>query len=474
MKTLLHLFLLLLTHSLIGQQLIEYTYIQTISKATISNSLDIDATYDVDLYRVIYNTDNLAGELHPASGLACFPVNDDVKPALIYQHGTVGGRNDVPSNLQGGYTLGLVYATEGYATILPDYIGLGVSPGVHPYIHAESEAWAARDMYVALTEMDEGLNLQLNEQVFITGYSQGGHASMALHRMVERDNPEGMNITAGAHSSGPYSVSEKMIEFTLGEDPYLFAGYLAWVTLSIQAAFPDLLAGYEISDIFKEELVPLVEQFKNEEINLWDLNTLLLQWLVINEGGFYPRAMIHDSIRNAIFNDPSHPVSQGLAKNDLLDWVPQAPTRLFYCTNDDQVTFQNAVYADSIMQANGALDLMAIDVAPSQDHGGCVDPATRATIEFFNQYAEIPTSINENLLSCDLGSHYLAGVLQLSNTSCLQDIKAITILSSNGTRLYYTEHLEDNRIHVALVPGVYFLIAEDSSGQLVRHKFWAN
>ena len=60
---------------------------------------------------------------------------------------------------------------------MPDYIGMGESPGLHPYVHGESEATATIDMIRAAREfITDSLNLIDNHQVFLSGYSQGGHA----------------------------------------------------------------------------------------------------------------------------------------------------------------------------------------------------------------------------------------------------------------------------------------------------------
>jgi hypothetical protein len=47
----------------------------------------------------------------------------------------------------------------------------------------------------------------LSGKVMFTGYSQGGHASMAAHRAAERDHATEFNVVAGAHLAGPYNLS---------------------------------------------------------------------------------------------------------------------------------------------------------------------------------------------------------------------------------------------------------------------------
>ena len=58
----------------------------------------------------------------------------------------------------------------------------------------------------------------------------------------------------------------------------------------------------------------------------------------------------------------NHPLWTALLDNDNHDWTPQRPIRMYYCTGDEQVTFQNAIAAEATMQANGANDVQAVNM----------------------------------------------------------------------------------------------------------------
>ena len=75
---------------------------------------------------------------------------------------------------------------RGYNVVMPDYIGMGESPGLHPYCHGASEATATIDMIRAVREaqtldMIPGMTAD-NGEMFVTGYSQEacghGHAQI--------------------------------------------------------------------------------------------------------------------------------------------------------------------------------------------------------------------------------------------------------------------------------------------------------
>ena len=216
---------------------------------------------------------------------------------------------------------------------------------------------------------------------------------MAVHKTIESDGQ--MEVTAAAHLSGPYSVSEKMIEYTLSDNEYFFSAYLANVSLSMKAAYPEILADYGIEDIFKAQYLPAINQFVAEDINLFQLNTMLEEILIQEVGSIVPKNMLHDSIFIALTTNPDHPISKTLALQDVYDWAPQAPTRIFYCEADEQVWYQNGVLAGEVMNENGAPDVGYQSLGPDLDHAGCAPPAVTSSMLFFLQYAELLSGVDD-------------------------------------------------------------------------------
>ncbi len=398
------LILLLITLSVQSQKLESYQLIESYSPSDIADLIGLNVPYGVDLYKVRYNTADARGSEHVASGLLCIPQvgGGTILPMACYQHGTVAGREDVPSKLAGGFTLALVFSSFGYAVCAPDYVGLGDSPGIHPYVHAETEASAGVDMIYALQEIDnQDDNILLNDQLFITGYSQGGHAAMAAHRSFELEHADDFTVTGSAPMSGPYSLSEAMRDFTLGDDEYFTVAYLGWSTLSFIEAESDLFPDVELADFFKPAYIADVEAFRDETIDLWELNRRMIAELQVTEGKVIPKKVFLDSVVDDLFNNPDNALAKALKRNDTYDWAPKAPTKLFYCMGDDQVTYKNALIAAAKMEENGSTSVEAVRKDTDSnllDHGGCVLPATLDAIIWFNSLRGnlmISTSVND-------------------------------------------------------------------------------
>ncbi len=477
MKKAIYLFLfVLLSLTNNAQQIVSSEFLESQTAGQLQQQFLQNFNNGVDMYRVLYKTTDIHGVPDTASGLLIVPDEPEFNyPLLCYQHGTINSRWDVPSQLAGGYELAMAISGQGFAVIAPDFLGLGEARGLHPYVHAETEARAAVDMLFAAREFAvENDFLTLNDQLFITGYSQGGHAAFAAHKMIEEEYANDFTVTASSPMSGPYSISEKMRDFTLSDEQYNFVAYIAWTTLSYNLAYGNLFN--DLNDFFKTPYVPFIEQFANEEITLNQLNTTLIQTLIAENGPgqVKPKLMLQDNILEALLNDPTHPASVALAENDLVDWVPVAPTRLMGCTADDQVTFLNATFTSEIMNNNGATDLVAVDVNSTADHGTCVIPATLATILFFQGYQQIgiiesaqePLSSNALInIQPNPATDYVN--VQLSEFANPNSSYDLSLYNVNGKLLHQTQLSGRGILKVATIdftPGIYLLQVRGEEG----------
>lgn len=384
-----------------GQQLVSSTLLGSKTQAQLYAQFNIPfIQFGAKYYKITYTTHNLAGLPDTVSGLLAIPDNPDkVYPRLVYQHGTSGSKQDVPSvNYNGGEgSLGLLFGGLGYVSLLPDYLGLGVSDGFHPYVHAASEAWVAADMLRAVADFADANGGQTNAQLFVTGYSQGGHGAMALHREIEKNLSSEFTVTAAAPCSGPYSIGEVMRQLILTDEVYYYPAYIPNTALSYQTAYGNVFS--QLTDIFKPAYAGMIGQFYSGNITLSQLNDQLITALVANEGASRPFKMLQDSIVQVLETTPDHAINLALkANNTYTDWTPQAPTRLFYCMADDQVPFENSILARDSLLAASAVDLQILDVNPTADHGDCFVPALTNTLFFFLGYQQIGNVSSVNTL----------------------------------------------------------------------------
>jgi len=481
-KPILTLLLCAMTALLPAQELVSWTLLGSKTQAQLITQFDIPfIQYGARYYKVTYTTPDLNGVQDTVSGLVVVPDNDlKVYPRLVYQHGTSSSKDNVPSSYgQPGGAEGdipVFLAGMGFASLAPDYLGLGDdTEGFHPYLHAESETWVALDMLRAFGSLQDHIGVHTNDQLFLTGYSQGGHASMALHRALETDPGGEFAVTAAAHLSGAYSLGEVMRDFILSDTVYYYPGYIPNTVLSFQTVYGNLFA--QIGDVFRPPYAALVEDFYGGQLNLGDLNYQLIDLLILNEGVCRPTRMLQDSILQAVASDPGHPFNAALRENNVYQWAPQQPTRLFYCKNDDQVPILNSLVARDTMLARGAADVAAFDQDSTADHVECVEPALTGTVFFFLGYQQIGEVSNAGEIQAEapmLSVHpNPAGAMVEVHAGADGDLLAYDV---NG-KLVYQQYISEgaSQIPVGDWRGGYYLLVfrnergAEARGVVVRH-----
>ncbi len=407
-----------------------------------ANTLQINS--GVNYYRVEYMTLHPNGDSVLVSGAIAVPSEAPScpKPIASYQHGTTTVRTGVPSfeNTEG--LLGVMYAGAGYVVTLPDFIGLGVSELFHLYVHAESQASTSLDLIrLAANEFQEELNYVWSDELFLFGYSQGGHATMALHKMIEEEFADEFTVTASAPMSGPYDISGTQTDMIIADAPFSFSGFLPYVTMAYQAAYGNLYSS--LDEIF-------IEPYATTLPDLFDGTNSIAY--ISSQLPAIPNQMLREDVFEAFQTDPNHPLRVALADNDVYDWAPSAPTRMYYCTEDEQVDYNNSLVALEAMLANGAQNVEALNGGPF-DHGGCAPLAFLGGYFFFEEYRTNPFSIDYDVNISD------------ASTGDTND-GALEFVFLGGQELYSLNWStgETENLIEGLSPGEYTLNITDAQG----------
>ncbi|MFI1865263.1 hypothetical protein [Streptomyces jumonjinensis] len=107
------------------------------------------------------------------------------------------------------YRAALLFASTGRAVSAPDYISLGRnSPGVHPYADPRATVSASVDALRSARSVVHGEGRELEREVQISGFSQGGPAAMTVGRALQREGADPyFRLGALAPVGGPFDLS---------------------------------------------------------------------------------------------------------------------------------------------------------------------------------------------------------------------------------------------------------------------------
>ena len=326
--------------------------------------IPLTAQYDVDVYKLAYETVDPWGLPTPATASLALPSKPGIAwPLLAYQHGTILRKSDAPSSgLSTEGLVGVILATSGYVGVSADYLGLGDSAGTHPFHHAASEATAVVDALRAGRAACSTNGVALSGQVFLAGYSQGGHATMATLREIESRHAAEFSITAAAPMAGAFDLSGVTLDDALSDrpvsNPYYFA-FLLQMLVELYGIAPSLAD--VLQPPFDKTLPPLLDG----SVDSGQVNAILPA---------VPNRILKPGYLAAIRSNPDHPVRRALRDNDLASWAPRAPVRLYHCSGDLNVLPANSAVARDRMTALGA-NVFLVNPKPGATHGDCAQPS---------------------------------------------------------------------------------------------------
>jgi dienelactone hydrolase len=306
--------------------------------------------HDVDVYRVTYTTRDADGTEVVASGAVLIPKIPKAAgkiPLMCYHRGTIipiydeytapshyDLRNDrsIYENYEMSF-LAATFASAGYLVAAPDGIGYGATKGrEHPYVHAPSLAQTSLDLLKAARELAARKGIEVDRRVFITGWSEGGLAGMALHKLIEDTCREEFPIAASSLLAGSYALSAMMELFCNYDEDYPEYQINYWKLRSMTRV-------YHLERPFDQVVVPPFAAALEED--------------VLADAPKNPRVGLDPRFRYAYLNDSDDEMRRALRDNDRYDWRPHAPVFLHHGTRDDIVPFFCAQMAYDAMRARG-------------------------------------------------------------------------------------------------------------------------
>ncbi|MEE4176030.1 MAG: lipase family protein [Bacteroides sp.] len=322
--------------------------------------------YGVTAVRITYHTIDVEGEPILASGALLVPQANAAMPMLSFQHGTLANASEAPSLFESLYTDQLMFfASTGFHTALPDYIGYGVSADrEHPYEHRASLATATRDMIRASYEYYKVENLEEpDNRLYLTGYSEGGFATMATLKLMQEEHSDEFLITAATVGAGAYNKTATAEYVISSNENQEYINTFVWVLDVYNRIYPQLQRPY--SHYFNEPWASQIEQ--NGVFTPIELN---------------PSFLFRSEFIESVLDGTDTEMLDALADNDCYDWRPDFPIRLFHGDADRLVPYLNSQTAYQAMVAQGTQNIELI-TTEGGTHETTLESFITGTFNFF-------------------------------------------------------------------------------------------
>ncbi len=327
-------------------------------------------------YKIPYTTTDEEGNEVAVSGLFVIPTGMPLSVTKIGfsmvsdDHGTIFANSDAPSVIASssgtpdGSSI-ILTALGGFATLQPDYIGFGNSyqKHYHPFILKKSLASTTIDFIKAVKKFAINNGIKLNNQLFITGYSEGGYAAMATLQKIEEIGE--LNVTMAIPMAGPYDVNRTAF------------GVLSAKKLSVPSFMADFGYAYgkaynkDISSIINEPYASKLSTLLDGSIAR-DLIDPELSYDTTGESGLFKPSFV-----NSFFTNSNFWFRDAVVENSVYAWSPETSVRLVQCEGDDVIPYGISQLTEATMKAMGAKDVALIPVEATLGldhnvtHGDC-------------------------------------------------------------------------------------------------------
>ena len=325
-----------------------------------------ELTNDVEIFKITYHTTYLNDQQITASGLVILPKKPGSYPMISFQHGTIASHAEAPSVLPLSNSSLILYAalsSPGFITAVPDFIGFGSSSDVlHPYFVQDLTASAVIDMLKAAKELAREKGITFNKKLFLAGYSQGGYATLATHKAIEKNGLDGFDLVASFPSSGGYDV-KGMQEYFFGLDTYDEPFFLGFVAMAYKTSYSWT---QPLSDFFKEPYATRVLTLYDGSKSGSEIDAQLTTSI---------KDLVNGDLLTKIDTDVKYKhIVDSFNKNSLTDWVPTKKMFMYHGDIDVTVPFQNSVSTYNKLVANGASKSVVTLTTLPGTHGTAIGP----------------------------------------------------------------------------------------------------
>jgi pimeloyl-ACP methyl ester carboxylesterase len=344
------------------------------------DSISAKVEHGVSVYRMTYYT-SYKNELKIASGLVCVPTGEGTFPIMSYQNGTNTLHSNAPS-VNPDYelfTLLEFVASTGFVVAIPDYLGFGESDDMfHPYLDRASTVKSVLDMLRATREMAENhLDISLNDDLYIAGYSQGGWATMQLQKEIEEKYMDEFNLKASACGAGLYDLSY-INEYVAGLANYPMPYFLGYIFNSYVNT-GDITT--PIDEVFKAPYAAKISTLydgtkSGEQINA-ELTTKVSDLFTA------------DYLANSATDSKYASVVTAMEANSIAAWETEIPTLIIHGMEDDFVPTKVStdIYQDFLAKG-AAIDEVLWLPLPGLGHTTGIIPSGLASVNFFLKIKE--------------------------------------------------------------------------------------
>lgn len=315
--------------------------------------------YNIKVYKIIFKTTEGSNKEILGSGIVVVPQKTDSMGVVFHSHGSAFTKTEgAASELGSSIKEALLFSGAGYVIVFPDYLGFGASKEMfHPYHIQKYYATSGVDLFRAAKKFLSDNSIKLNGKQFLMGYSEGGYATLALQKEIEANYSTEFKLTAVAAGAAASSLTETSKTFVTSAK-LAFPAYVLYIYKAYKTYYN---MSYTANQIFNEPYASKVDSLMDGTKTGGQINSAITD----------STAKLFTTNFLTTYNTTGFTELKTLfSQNDLLDWKPITPLRLFHGIKDITVPYKNSQMADSVFKSKGSNVTFVTYTSGTADHGG--------------------------------------------------------------------------------------------------------
>ena len=348
----------------------------------ISDTVHYDSE-GITAYNIVYQSVDPYGE--PAMLSAAIVLSDDIVQSkeargfMLYNHVTIFRADECPTH--GNIAIEKKMVKSGLFVVSADNYGFGTTEQKNQaYCLTDANAQASIDALLAAKKLLEWKGYKWEDNLFVCGYSQGGHTAMSVLKVLTERYPD-ISVTYTFAGAGPYDIPATYSEMVASD----MAGLPSTVVSVLLTYNEYCKLDIPRSEMFLEPLLShLDEWILSKRYTRPQIDSLI--------GDLAVSQYVTPTIMN-LESETSLRIVEALDRNSLCKgWSPRAGEKvmLFHNTSDITVPPVNTENLYHFLQQHGVeVDLYLNDYGTT----GAIDAHTVGALYFsvyaINKMAEI-------------------------------------------------------------------------------------
>ena len=285
-------------------------------------------------FPVAYWSQTPQGDSLLVSGRVYLPKRRYLNGIVLANHYTMTSDVEVPSNM---LSMESLFAMKGYAVIMPDYVGYGLSRSeLHPYLHWRNAAQTAVDLLNCMPDLLNHYGYSYPIDVVVTGYSQGAAVALGVARMIEEKDSFWIvrKLYAGA---GPYDPAGTYL-YSMERNEMGIPAAIPLIVMGLNDAY-DL--GFDYDDFFLEPLLSNYDEWiTSKQYTVSQINQLM--------GSTIMTDLMTEEALNLDYPQTDI-LYEALLWNSNIGYDLQSPAYFLHSWNDEVVPLLNTTNLQSEM-----------------------------------------------------------------------------------------------------------------------------